>query len=63
MPFDGDVLCIVDEAVDHRHDAGSVREDIVPIGKITICCRDDGALCLIASADEFEEEVGMAVGV
>ena len=57
---DGDDLGMMDEAINERGDAGGVREDVPPIGEGTIC-GDECALLLIAAADEFEEQIGMAV--
>ena len=62
MALDGDHFSIVDEPIDHRHDAGSIWKDVIPFGKIAIG-GDDSALCLVAAADKLEEQVGVAVGV
>ena len=62
LAVDGDDLGIVDEAVDHGDDAGGVGEDLVPVGEVAIG-GDQGAFGLVSSADELEQEVGVAVGV
>ncbi len=60
--LDGDDLGVVDEAVDQGDDAGGVGEDLVPFGEGAVG-GDQGAFGLVAAADQFEQQVGVAVGV
>jgi hypothetical protein len=59
---DGNDLGVVDEAVDEGDDAGGVGEDLAPFGEGTVG-GDEGAFLLVAAADEFEQQIGMAVGI
>jgi hypothetical protein len=52
----------VHEAVDERDDTGGGGEDLAPFGEGAVG-GDDGGVALVAPADEFEEQVGVAVGV
>ena len=62
LAVDGQDLGVVDEAVDQRDDAGSVGEDLAPLGERAVGC-DDGAVALVTAADELEQEIGVAVGI
>src|SRR5208282_603053 len=62
IAVDGDDLGVVDEAVDQRDDAGGAGEHLVPVGERAVG-GDQGALGLVASADQLEQHVGVAVGV
>jgi hypothetical protein len=55
-------LSVMDEAIDQRHDAGGVWENLTPFGKGPVGSHH-GTLFLIASTDELEEKIGMAVGI
>lgn len=50
------------EAVDRRHHAGRVREHVRPLLNRFVG-RYDCRACLIPAADEFGQQVGMAVRV
>src|SRR4051794_41927788 len=52
----------MDKTVDQRDDAGRGGKDLMPFGEGAVGS-DDGALGLVAAADEFEHQVGMPVGV
>src|SRR3954453_4788350 len=60
--FDGDDLGVVDEPVDQRDDAGGIGENLAPLGKGAVG-GDHRASGLVAAGDQFEHQVGMAVGV
>ena len=62
IAVDGDDVGVVDEAVDERDDAGGAGEHLVPVGERAVG-GDQGALGLVASADQLEQHVGVAVGV
>ncbi len=62
LALDGDDLGVVHEAVDQRNDAGSVGENVAPLGKGAVG-GDQRALGLVAARDQLEHQVGMAVGV
>ena len=53
---------VMDEAVDQRGDASGGWKDLVPFGEAAVG-GDHGALLLVAAADEFEQEIGVAVGI
>ena len=53
---------MVDEAIDQGDDAGGVGEYFAPLCEGAVGCHH-GALVFITPADEFEQQVGMAVGV
>ena len=57
-----DDLGIVDQAIDQRHDAGGVGEDLAPLGERAIG-GDQGAAILVAAGDQLEHQVGVAIGV
>nr|WP_263398596.1 hypothetical protein [Pseudomonas alloputida] len=60
--FDGDDLGVVDQAVDQRDDAGRVGEHLAPFGERPVD-GDDGGLVFVATADDLEQQVGVAVAV
>jgi hypothetical protein len=62
VALDGDDLGVVHQAVDHGDHAGGVGEDLTPFGKCAVG-GDDGAFLLVATADQFEQEVGVTIGV
>ena len=55
-------LGVVHQPVDHGDDTGGVGEDLAPVGEGAIG-GDDGAFLLVAAADQFEHQVGVAIGV
>src|SRR5208283_4244014 len=62
VAFDGDDFGVVNEAVNQRDDAGGVGEHLAPFGEWPVG-GDQRALALITPRDQFEHEVGMAVGI
>ena len=50
----------MDQAVDERDHAGGVGEHLGPFGK-GLVGGDEGALFLVATADELEEQIGVAL--
>ena len=62
LALDGQDLGVVDEAVHEGDDAGGVGEDLAPFGERPIG-GDERALSLVAATDEFEQQIGMAVGI
>src|SRR5271165_6585991 len=62
VAFDGDDLGIVNEAADQGDDARGVGKHLAPFGERPIG-GDQRALALIAPRDQFEHEVGMAIGI
>lgn len=63
VAVDLDDLGAVDEAVDQGDGAGRMGEHLGPLGESLVGADEDGALCLVASSDDLEEEVGIAVVV
>ena len=61
-PLDGDDLGVVHQAIDQRDDTGGVGEDLAPLGEGAVG-GNQGGLLFVAAADEFEQQVGVAVGV
>jgi hypothetical protein len=62
LTLDAHDLGAMHEAVHEGDDASGVGEDLAPACKYLVRCHD-GAVVLIAAADELEEQVGVAVGV
>src|SRR5271163_168628 len=62
LAFDGDDLGVVDEAVDQRDDAGGVWEHLAPLREWAVG-GDQRALVLIATRNQFEHQIGVAVRV
>lgn len=62
LALDGDDFGLVQEAIDEGDDAGGVGEDLVPLGEGAVG-GDDGAPELVAAVGEFEQQIGVAVGV
>ena len=62
LAFDGDDLGAVDQTVDEGDNAGGVGEDLAPFGEGTIG-GDNRAFLLVAAADQFEQQIGVPIGV
>ena len=62
VALDGDDLGVVEQAVDEGNDAGGTGEDLAPFGEGAVG-GNQGGLLFVAAADEFEQQVGVAVGV
>ena len=57
-----DDLGVVNQSVNQGHHARRIGKDLGPFGK-GLVGRDDGALLLMPTVDQFKQQVGMAVGV
>ena len=55
-------LGVVDKTINQRDDTGGIGEYLAPFGEGAVC-GDQRALVLIASRDQFEHQVGVAIGV
>jgi hypothetical protein len=53
---------VMDESIDERYDASGAWEDLLPLGK-RLVGGNDGALLFVASVEQFEEQVRVAIGV
>ena len=62
LAVEGDDLGVMDQPVDERDDASGIAEHLVPLGKRPVRS-NDGALLLVAPVGQFEQQVGLAVGV
>lgn len=60
--LNGDDLGVVDQTIDHGDDTGGVGKDLPPFREGAVG-RDQGALPLVATTDQLEQKIGMAVGV
>ena len=60
--LDGEDLGVVDQAVDQGDDAGGIWKDLAPFGEGPVG-GDDRAVVLLTAADEFEQQIGMAIGI
>ena len=50
------------ESIDERYDASSAWEDFLPLGK-RLVGGNDGALFFVASVEQFEEQIRVAIGI
>ena len=53
----------MDEAVDEGDDAGGVWKDLAPFGEGLVGAEQYAAVCIVATCDDLEEEVGVAAVV
>ena len=60
--LDGDDLGVVDQPIDQGDDSGGVGKDLVPLAERSVGGDEDGFF-LVATADDLEQQVGVAIGV
>ena len=60
--LDGEDLGVVDQAIDQGDDAGGIWKDLAPFGEGPVG-GDDRAVVLVTATDEFEQQIGMAIGI
>ena len=53
----------MDQAIDQRDDAGSMREHPAPLGEGLVGTEEDGLLRVVAKRDHLEQQVGLATVV
>ena len=52
----------MDQAIDQGDDAGGIWKDLAPFGEGPVG-GDDRAVVLVTATDEFEQQIGMAIGI
>src|SRR5664279_5393957 len=62
LALDRDDFGAMHEPIDKRHDATSTREDFLPLSK-RLVGGNDGAFFLVASVEQFKEQVRVAIRV
>ena len=60
--LDGEDLGVVDQAVDQGDNACGIWKDLAPFGEGPVG-GDDRAVVLVTATDEFEQQIGMAIGI
>ena len=62
LALDGEDFGVMDETIDEGDHASGIGKDLAPFCEWAVGGHD-GALVLVTSTDELEQQVGMAIGI